>query len=120
MKHFAFLLFAALAFCQENSGDPLTAKAIQGAKDLHSGLRDPDSFKLDKVWIMYSEKHGDTVYYLYYARNGFGGMNNSAANYAPNKKGQYALNVASDDWGGAKGNINAPFPGGFEYFSRCG
>lgn len=120
MKHLVFLLLTSLAFCQDVPVDPLTAKAVAGAKQLHSGLRDPDSFKLDKVWVMHSEKHGDAVCYLFYARNGLGGMNHSAADYAPNKKGEYLLNVASDDWGGLKGNIDAPFPGGFEYFSRCG
>jgi|HubBroStandDraft_2_1064218.scaffolds.fasta_scaffold02392_5 hypothetical protein len=121
MKYLVVLLFASalFAFCQE-SPDALTAKAIDGAKELYSGLRDPDSFKLDKAWAMHSEKHGDAVCYVYYARNGFGGMNHSAASFAPNKKGEYILTLASGDWCGPKGNINAPFPGGFEYFSRCG
>ena len=53
------------------------------------------------------------------ARNGFGKLNYSAADFAPNKKGDYLLTPASDDRNGPKGNINAPFPGGFEYFCRC-
>ena len=121
MKQLAFLLLvASFAICQNTQPDTVTANAIAGAKILHSGMRDPDSFKIDKVWVMHSEKHGDAICYTYYAKNGFGGMNHSAADYAPNKKGKYLLNVASDDYDGPKGNINAPFPGGFEYFSRCG
>jgi len=122
VKYVAFLLVAvaSFSFCQDNRPDPLTVIATAGAKQIHSGLRDPDSFKLDRVWIMHSDKHGDAVCYTYYARNGFGGMNHSAADYAPNRKGEYSLNPASDDWGGPTGNINAIFPGGFEYFSRCG
>jgi hypothetical protein len=116
------LLLASLAAAQTQPevDKQLIARAIEGAKALHSGMRDPDSFKIDKVWIMRSDKRGDAVCYTYYARNGFGGMNHSAADYAPNKKGEYILHPASDDYDGPLGNINAPFPGGFEYFSRCG
>jgi hypothetical protein len=115
------LLFVSVGFAQKkDSLDAITSKAIEGGRLLHSGMRDPDSFKIDKVWVMHSEKHGDAICYTYYARNGFGGMNHSAADYAPNKTGNYRLNPASYDYDGPKGNIHAPFPGGFEYFSRCG
>jgi hypothetical protein len=121
VKCIVFLLFvASFAVCQNSQPETISTNAIEGAKLLHSGMRDPDSFKIDKVWIMHSEKHGDAICYTYYAKNGFGGMNHSAADYAPNKKGKYLLNLASDDYDGPTGNINAIFPGGFEYFSRCG
>lgn len=118
-----FLLLGCLlcaAFSQDAKVDPLTTRAIEGATVLKNHLRDPGSLKLAKVWIMHSEKHGDAVCFNYRASNGFGGINYSAADYAPNHKGEYILNPADANWDGPKGDMNAPFPGGYEYFSRCG
>jgi hypothetical protein len=74
MKSIALvLLFASFAFAE----DPSIARAIEGAQLLHSAMRDPDSFKIGKIWIMRNDKLGDSACYQFHARNGFGGMNAS-------------------------------------------
>lgn len=65
-------------------------KAVEGARLLHSEMRDPDSFKISKAWIMQSEKYGMAVCYEYFSRNGFGGMNASAATYFRIENRRYA------------------------------
>lgn len=86
------LLLSVICFGQDEKkvDDAITARAIEGAKLLHSQMRDPDSFKIDQVWGMRSEKRGTTFCYLYYARNGFNGMNHSAAEYIEIENRKYA------------------------------
>jgi len=87
MKVLAFLLIACFAVAEDAS----LARAVDGAKLLHSTMRDPDSFKIGKVWLMSGLKSGDAVCYQFYARNGFGGMNASRAVFAPHRKQGYKL-----------------------------
>ena len=55
-------------------------RAVAGAKQLKSSMRNPDSFKLGETLIM----HDGAVCYDYRAQNGFGGMNVGHAVLAPN------------------------------------
>src|ERR1041385_4523363 len=96
------LLVFACAFGED--ADPTTVRAIEGAKILHSSMRDPDSFKIGRVWIIQSAKYGEAAWicYEYYARNGFGGMNFNRAVYSPHSKkdlaqGKYILDVGDSD-----------------------
>jgi len=75
MKVLAFLLIACFAVAEDAS----LARAVDGAKLLHSTMRDPDSFKIGKVWLMTGHKSDEAVCYQYYAKNGFGGVNASRA-----------------------------------------
>ena len=105
------VLVMLVCCCPLFAQDAITVKAIEGAKLLHSAARDPDSFKIGRAWIMRSEKYGDAICYDYYARNGFGGMNHSGADYAPHTKkdvvnGKYILDAEADQ--------------SFEFASRCG
>src|ERR1700737_744266 len=103
MKNVVLLLLVSFAFAQGANQDPATATAIEGAKKLHEAMRDPDSFKISRAWIMSIEKFGDVaVCYDYYSRNGFGGMNASHADYAPHSrkdilKRKYILDTYEDD-----------------------
>ena len=96
------LVFAACAFGE--NADPATDRAIEGAKILHSSMRDPDSFKIGRVWIIQSVKYSDAAWicYEYYARNGFGGMNFNRAVYGPHSKKdlaqrKYVMDVGDSD-----------------------
>lgn len=114
----ATMLLVCIALAQDANSDQI-AKAAEGLSQLRNGLREPDSFSLDRAWIARSEKRGDAICFTYRARNGFGGMNYSGANYIQNKKGQYALSVATDSWNGPMGNIDDPIPGGLSWFRHC-
>jgi len=96
MKVLAFLLIACFAVAEDAS----LARAVDGAKLLHSTMRDPDSFKIGKVWLMSGLKTGEAVCYQYYARNGFGGMNASRAVFSVQSKKGYKMLTenASDDY----------------------
>jgi hypothetical protein len=115
----AVIFWCGLAIAQQKPSNELLTKATDGARQLYAGLRDPESFNLDRVWIMHSDKYGDSICYTYRARNGFGGMNYSAASYTPNRKGRYDFNAASDSWSRQPGDINDPWPGGLPWFSHC-
>ena len=101
MKTLLLLLVFACAFGED--ADPATARAIEGAKILHSSMRDPDSFKIGRVWIIQNVKaDASWACYTYYARNGFGGMNAGRAMYGPHSKkdmvtGKNILNVDESD-----------------------
>jgi hypothetical protein len=65
-------------------------------------MRDPDSFKIGRVWIIQSVKENTWACYTYNARNGFGGMNVGRAIYGPRSKkdmvtGKNILNVDESD-----------------------
>lgn len=83
-KLLVVLLFTvcAFAFGEDAANEELVSRAIEGATLLHSGMRDPDSFKIGRAWTMRSEKYGYAICYDYFSRNGLGGMNNGQAVYA--------------------------------------
>jgi hypothetical protein len=101
--------------------NPLTEKAIEGARLLRSEMRDIGSFGIEKVWIMHSEKYSDAVCYEYHSRNGYGGMNRSEATYAPHTKkdvakDKYILETVDQE-------PTSPFGlggSGLGFASRCG
>ena len=55
--------------------------AIEGANALRDHMRDPDSFKVEKVSYWTNGKDKEQYCYSYRARNGFGGMNRDFASY---------------------------------------
>jgi hypothetical protein len=57
-------------------------RAVAGAKQLRSSMRNPDSFKLSDSIVMAD----GAVCYTYRAQNGFGGLNVGNAVLAPNGK----------------------------------
>jgi hypothetical protein len=91
MKYLLLLLLCGFALGQSQP-DPLLTHAIEGAKLLHSQMRDPDSFKLRRAWTVSLAK-GDAkfgaVCYEYYSRNGYGGMNHGYADFAPHTKNDF-------------------------------
>lgn len=88
MKKFALALVISATLCaaQKPVNEEATAKAIEGARLLHSSMRDPDSFKIGRVFAMKSDKYGYAICYDFYARNGFGGMNHNNAVFSPHTK----------------------------------
>src|SRR5258705_3579545 len=78
-EHPAPVLSAAEQAAKQKS-EAAFQRAVAGAKQLKKSMRNPDSFKLSEALIM----DDSAVCYEYRAQNGFGGMNVSHADLAPN------------------------------------
>jgi hypothetical protein len=70
---------ATRALAAKKRQDAAFNYAVLFAKQLRASMREPDSFKLDTVWVT----DNGAVCYQYRARNGFGGMNVEQAVMSP-------------------------------------
>ena len=86
MKVITLLLLSALALQSASTPTkPEVAQALRGAVALQDTMRDPDSFVIEKVFILTNKKGYQSTCYEYRSRNGFGGMNRDAATYTEYK-----------------------------------